>query len=424
MTESVWGKAVRLLHQYFPERQIYFRTRGSVRYFVLSTRVQAIGAVGLALFAVWVGIASANLILEDQIIAAKEREIAKLSSQYKALDTELSNLQKNVVATAKELEARQRYLNSLIARSGAPKIEPAGALKLERLNATSPGAEATPEPQKPAAKPKSDTVGQLHTPPLSETLLASATTRPGTPGERSENDPLADVARRLAWVDEAQQTVAALFLADARATFNELERKIEVTGLTGEKLLAAMDEPHRGQGGPFVLDTGDPVSFGAAKPGDVFFKLLNEVQKLQDLKSILTSLPVLKPVDQYYISSGFGRRRDPFNGRLAMHAALDMAGPWRSPVYSTAPGVVTKAGWNGPYGRFVEIDHGHGFKTRFGHLDKILVTKGEEIGARQKIGLMGKSGRATSTHVHYEVWFEGVPQDPMKFFKAAQYVTE
>ena len=409
------------MRQYFPERQIYFRTRGAVRYVVLSTRVQAIGAVGLAVFAVWVGIASANLILEDQIIAAKQREIAKLSGKYKALDTELNNLQKNVVATAKELEARQRYLNSLIARSGAPKIEHAGALELERLNASSPGAKAILEPKAPPAKPKPETVGHLEAAPTTENGAQHIS------GEQSAigaTDPLAGVARRFAWVDKAQQTVAALFAADARAAFNELERKIEVTGLTGDKLLAAMDEPHRGQGGPFVLDTADLASFGAAKPGHVFFKLLNEVRKLEDLQSILTSLPVLKPVDQYYISSRFGRRHDPFNGHSAMHAALDMAGPRRSPVYSTAPGVVTKAGWNGPYGRFVEIDHGHGFKTRFGHLDKILVTKGEEIGARHKIGLMGSSGRSTSTHLHYEVWFDGVPQDPMKFFKAAQYVTE
>ena len=70
----------------------------------------------------------------------------------------------------------------------------------------------------------------------------------------------------------------------------------------------------------------------------------------------------------------------------------------------------------------VEIDHGFGIVTRYGHLEKILVNRGDEIGFRDKIGLMGQSGRTTGTHVHYEVLFNGIPQDPTKFLRAGQYV--
>jgi murein DD-endopeptidase MepM/ murein hydrolase activator NlpD len=91
-------------------------------------------------------------------------------------------------------------------------------------------------------------------------------------------------------------------------------------------------------------------------------------------------------------------------------------------VWSTAPGTVTFVGRRGPYGRLVEIDHGYGLVTRYGHLRKILVKKGESVGFRHKIGIMGSTGRSTGRHVHYEVLFEGKPQDPAKFMKAGKYV--
>ena len=127
-------------------------------------------------------------------------------------------------------------------------------------------------------------------------------------------------------------------------------------------------------------------------------------------------------MDSYYISSLFGMRRDPFNGQRAMHQGIDMAGQFKTPLFAPAPGIVTKAGTWGSYGRMVEIDHGFGITTRYGHLESISVNRGDEVDFRQQIGLMGRSGRSTGTHVHYEVLFDGIPQDPSKFLKAGQNV--
>jgi murein DD-endopeptidase MepM/ murein hydrolase activator NlpD len=91
-------------------------------------------------------------------------------------------------------------------------------------------------------------------------------------------------------------------------------------------------------------------------------------------------------------------------------------------VRATSPGVVTYVGWKGPSGRMVEIDHGLGLRTRYGHLHKILVKRGQKVDFRKKIGLMGTSGRSTGSHVHYEVLFDRKPVDPMKFMKAGKYV--
>ena len=101
---------------------------------------------------------------------------------------------------------------------------------------------------------------------------------------------------------------------------------------------------------------------------------------------------------------------------------VDLGGVPRSRVYSTSPGVVTFVGNKGPYGRMVEIDHGLGLRTRYGHLRKILVKLKEKVAFRHKIGQMGSSGRSTGSHVHYEVLFDGKPIDPMKFLKAGMYV--
>jgi hypothetical protein len=136
---------------------------------------------------------------------------------------------------------------------------------------------------------------------------------------------------------------------------------------------------------------------------------------------VLRNLPLVSPVDSYYVSSGFGKRRDPFTGRPAMHYGIDLSGALKSPVWSTASGVVTFAGYAGAHGKSVVISHGNGVTTRYSHLYKILVRKGQDVPFRYKIGLMGSTGRSTGPHLHYEIHFRGVPQDPAKFFKAGSY---
>jgi murein DD-endopeptidase MepM/ murein hydrolase activator NlpD len=94
-----------------------------------------------------------------------------------------------------------------------------------------------------------------------------------------------------------------------------------------------------------------------------------------------------------------------------------------SPVYATAPGVVTFSGYRDDYGKIVEIDHGHGIATRYGHLHRQLVSVGQHVVAHQQIGYLGSSGRATGPHVHYEVVVNGEPQDPQKFLGLALLVS-
>src|SRR5262249_14929366 len=132
---------------------------------------------------------------------------------------------------------------------------------------------------------------------------------------------------------------------------------------------------------------------------------------LEDLRNVVVAMravPISQPVygAQYEQTSGFGARVDPFTHHYSFHPGLDFAGPWGSTVHSTAPGTVVYAGARGGYGNCVEIDHGYGFRTRYGHLSAVLVQVGQRVSKGSAIGRLGSTGRSTGPHVHYEVWFD------------------
>ena len=105
-----------------------------------------------------------------------------------------------------------------------------------------------------------------------------------------------------------------------------------------------------------------------------------------------------------------------------MHHGLDFGGQKSTPIVATAEGVVSYVGRRGTYGRVVEIDHGHGFKTRYAHLNKTFVKRGQKVDKGFKVGGMGSTGRSTANHLHYEIHFQGRAYDPNKFLKAGLYV--
>jgi murein DD-endopeptidase MepM/ murein hydrolase activator NlpD len=175
-----------------------------------------------------------------------------------------------------------------------------------------------------------------------------------------------------------------------------------------------------GQGGPFV-----PLPKDLADAGNVEamrMALNANLHNLDEIQSALRSIPLVAPLDAFALMSGFGPRIDPINGQTGMHYGLDLAAPLRTPVMATAPGIVVVAGWRSQYGRLVEIDHGHGLHTRYAHLHKFNVRRGQRVEFREVIGLLGSTGRTTGPHVHYEVLVNGEPRDPARFLKAGKDV--
>jgi murein DD-endopeptidase MepM/ murein hydrolase activator NlpD len=130
-------------------------------------------------------------------------------------------------------------------------------------------------------------------------------------------------------------------------------------------------------------------------------------------------VPYRKPfIGQVDFSSGFGIRSDPFLGRPAMHTGLDFRASTGDPVRATAYGKVIAAGWQGGYGKMVEIDHGNTLSTRYGHLSEINVKVGDIVRIGQVIGAVGSTGRSTGPHLHYETRIDGDAVDPQKFLRA------
>jgi murein DD-endopeptidase MepM/ murein hydrolase activator NlpD len=200
-----------------------------------------------------------------------------------------------------------------------------------------------------------------------------------------------------------------------------MEKIINVAGLDPKKIKVPHTQKPLGQGGPFIPATAkDLLPAGNLK--DRLTNLEGYLNRLNDLKRVMERLPLSAPVDNYSISSRFGKRRDPINNRWSQHYGVDFGGVLRQSVYAPAPGNVSFAGWNGKYGRYIEIDHGSGVKTRYAHLHKILVKRGQKVRFRDKIGLLGSSGRSTGAHLHYETVFRGKLMDPLKFLKAGKYV--
>lgn len=188
------------------------------------------------------------------------------------------------------------------------------------------------------------------------------------------------------------------------------------------QIINSLSSSRSNQGGEFIeakeklLEESDDIA--TVEPRN----LREEITYVSELEKILHHLPISQPMFQYYISSNFGIRNDPVKNLKAFHSGLDMAGGVKEKVYSTASGTVVTARKYGSYGRMIEIDHGFGFKTRYGHLSKILVKKGERIFKGQNIGIQGSSGRSTGPHLHYEIRYKDKAVNPLKFLNAGKNV--
>eukprot|EP01093_Parvamoeba_rugata_P001994 TRINITY_DN12529_c0_g1_i2.p1 TRINITY_DN12529_c0_g1~~TRINITY_DN12529_c0_g1_i2.p1 ORF type:complete len:300 (+),score=63.64 TRINITY_DN12529_c0_g1_i2:314-1213(+) len=151
-------------------------------------------------------------------------------------------------------------------------------------------------------------------------------------------------------------------------------------------------------------------------------ELADKEKQLGALESIFMSHHITeesalagRPIEAGWLSSYYGIRTDPFSGKPTMHKGLDFAGAEGEPVIATGAGIVTWAATRYGYGELVEIDHGNGLVTRYGHNKSVKVKMGDVVTKGQSIALMGNTGRSTGAHVHYEVIKQGQPQDPLPF---------
>jgi murein DD-endopeptidase MepM/ murein hydrolase activator NlpD len=227
---------------------------------------------------------------------------------------------------------------------------------------------------------------------------------------------LEDEVERL----QSHGDIAQLWLNDwVLGSVEALEDLVLETGVDVERMVARVASgPAPGQGGPLQVagpdETAATAALSSADP------ISGNIHRLAALQRIARTLPLASPLDQFYITSPHGKRLDPFTKTWAYHVGLDLGAPRNSKVLATAPGRVVVAGPSGPYGRMIEIDHGLGILTRYGHLQSIDVAVGDEVEFRQELGVVGNTGRSTSRHLHYEIQIDDQTFDPAEFLNAGR----
>lgn len=348
--------------RHFPEQVFaWHRVRGvSIFRVGSSTQVMALG--GAALIAGWLGVAASSMSGgHDAEMVAKQAELDRLQRQVQVLKADTAQLYGNVATTAAKIEARQAFLAGLLG----------GKRDLAQLAAMLP-RDASPAPADTALEPfrKVETA-------------------------------------QLAFVDKATDA--------ARARLQDTQSLIRRLGLDPNRFVAQSDVAF-GTGGPLI-----PV--GAPADADPRFKsLFVSWKKLAALETAMAAIPSFVPVKSYSTTSTYGVRYDPFTGNTAMHAGLDMAGSHGEPVYAAADGIVATGGRSGAYGNLVELAHGKGLSTRYGHLSAIVVQPGARVRQGQLIGRMGSTGRSTGTHLHYEIRIDGRAVNPRPYLDASAFM--
>ncbi len=415
----------------FPERQVHFRTDGRVSYFRITTAGQFLSSIALVAALGWTGFSSYSYVAHEKVVAVKDGKIASARLAYHSLLGEVAEYQNKFNAITQDLERNHAMMLGLVERNA--KLQTSLRSVSDELRTTQDERSMIVSAREALRRKLSNLeqeLGGLTTRnfTLKDNLDTVAGDLQTALSERNEarfegsrmRTYVQQLEDRLASLQQSHETSVQRLTKQTLSQIGDLEKVVSLAGIDPLKL-AALDDPATGQGGPFIpAETLDALPAGELKKS--LDNLDNHLARLNSLQSAVRHLPLVAPLDTYYITSGFGKRRDPLNKRWAAHYGLDFGSTKKAPIYATAPGIVKHAGWKGRYGRFIEIDHGNGVVTRFGHLHKIYVKRGQKVKFRQKIGLLGNSGRTTGAHLHYETLFKKRNINPMKFIKAGRHV--
>ncbi|MEE2920568.1 MAG: peptidoglycan DD-metalloendopeptidase family protein [Pseudomonadota bacterium] len=392
----------------FPERQIYHRSGGTVRYISISPWQQAIFAVGATALAGWTLFLTGTFALggssgsltgssDDRELAKYERWVQDLRAKDALSRSLLEERTDAFQRETAEWEDRQKALEELFEQLKGDEDLEVSALKGD-------GADLLVQASIEEADDRQSRDGFR----MTASLDAS--------GNR--------VSVRKLKYNQERMLVEAEDLAIERA--ERARSVIQLTTIGSDRIMESAE-----MGGPLVsmanLTSG--TGNGLSNQDASFYNRLTETQarvaEMQYYEQIVESLPLGAPVGvPFRYTSPYGLRVDPFIKRPRWHNGIDVAAYGGAPIIASGPGKVSFAGARSGYGRVVEIDHGYGFKSRYGHLRSITVSKGDTVEVGDLVGKMGTTGRSTGYHLHFEVLFNGKAYDPVKFLKAGRHVHE
>lgn len=365
-TAHAWGDRLR---QWFPDRDFFMRADGQVRFIRVSSQLQMRvvgGAVTLAfLWLVALGVMAWGQYRAEAGLASFVEEKARVAKAGERLEQYGGNLEKVV----DDLKERQDFLDEMA------QMLPEDMVREGAASGTI--TDSTRE--------------------ASETVKKVSALIPQAKG-------LAEIeARQLAFAERLTR------FADARA--RRAEAAMRKLNLDPNSMTR---ETQQAMGGPFEALMG-----GGHNIDPRFERLGLSLARMTVLERALDGIPQVVPASVENITSGFGYRRDPFNGSGAMHAGIDFKGPMGSPVFAAADGRVTFVGRKAGYGNVVEITHGNGMLTRYAHLSRFDVKVGQQVAAGATIAGLGSTGRSTGPHLHFEVRINDRAVNPRPFLEAA-----
>ncbi len=392
-----------------------------IRHFTVRPWMAAFLGSAVAAIAVGYLLATTYLVLRDDLIGAAVSRQVRMQHAYEdrisALRAQVDRitsrqlLDQNLVETkVTELLLRQ---SKLYERHG--RIDPL-LRRAEEVKGEAGAAAAKPDERASL----DDTVMPLLAYDEAETAALpfdlwktrEASAPPASAADRADRMFVA-LNQSLRAIEDQQFDRVAALADDAYQTAETITDTLSDAGLPVD-----IDTGKSGVGGPFVAVDSATRFDNKVRELDDALDLLDRVKKHAK------ALPIASPAPGRAISSSFGVRKDPLLGTPAMHSGMDFRAPMGAPIRATAAGVVVSAGWNGGYGKMVEIDHGGGYTTRFAHMSRIDVKEGDRIQVGDVVGRVGSTGRSTGPHLHYEVRRNGDAVDPVRFLRIGKKLSK
>ncbi|MFC3581748.1 M23 family metallopeptidase [Sphingomonas hylomeconis] len=370
-TARVADKVARV-RTWFVTRDFIFHDGRALRRFSIAGRTQAVAASAAAVvmcFSAYgvaqaaVGAASLTGIVEAPL--SPETKIEQMQAKVAAMQADVAKIRTVAQAHAARVEQRQALISAVVTGKGDAAAITAAAAPID----------------------------------AQDTKLAASVIA-----------PLQKIERR-----QVALAVQARLIGEQRLAMTV--KHVRGLGIAPSRVAARVPA----MGGPF--EAADAATTTTEAQADLQFRsLFMTWKKLDSLEQGVIAIPSVQPVEHMSFTSNFGVRSDPFRGTAAMHAGVDIPGPVGTPIYATADGTIGRAERSGGYGNLVEINHGKGIQTRYGHLSKILVAPMARVKRGQLIALMGSTGRSTGPHLHYEVRIDGHAVSPVPFLQTADYL--
>ena len=430
------------LEHMFPERRVFLKSDTDTRFIRVSPMMQLVAFTGSSVLVAWAIVATA-IILMDSIGSGNFREQAK--RDQRTYQSRLNEISSQRDSRAVEALAAQNRFNAALAQISVMQSELLNSETHRRELET--GIEviqltlrSTMKDRELARNQVAELQSQVNSGEAGTSLAAAGGSAPmafvaealaKTAAERDQ--VVRDAQNALLRADELAHQIAIMKDQNDQI-FRQLEEAMTVSvapldkmfraaGMSTKRIIEQVRRGYSGQGGPLT-----PLSFSTRGEEDLADalranKLLNQMDRLNLYRIAAQKAPFANPVKAAYrFTSKFGPRRDPKTGGRRMHKGVDFAAPNGTPLYATADGVVTHAGWSSGYGRLVKIQHEFGIETRYAHMSKLRAKVGQRVSRGDRIGDMGASGRVTGVHLHYEVRVGGKAVNPMIYIKAANDV--